>query len=880
MLIERDDELKRLDDLLSLAEKSRGSIAQITGEAGIGKTSLISEFFSQTKGRAVTVWGMCDALFTPRPLGPIYDIAHNLSKKCSQLATTKSDGEVLFPVMYDTMMASSSPIILVIEDIHWADYGTLDFLRFLGRRISLLPVLLIVSYRDDEIGRDHPLIQVIGDLPAANIHRFGLSPLSLEGVEKLNVDRGVPTGEILRVTGGNPFFVTELIASSDTKIDTAPTSVREAVNARLSRISPSERNFLEAASAIPGSIEISLLDPLFNNEAEVLVLACIQRGLLKRDGDGSLRFRHELARLATAGRMTFVEQKKIHEHFLKQLIDQKNPPLDQLVHHASGALATGSVLKYAPIAAEAAAEIGSHREAAAHYATALEFVSDAEPEQAATLYENWAYEAGLALKIDDEVIDARKHAITIWRALGRRDKVGANLRWLSRLHWYRGEAAKATRYSDEAVQILENEGPSKEKAMAYSLRSQLHMLNDRMLEAIEWGEKAIAMASDFDDDEVIVHALNNIGTAKLFRGNKEGLTDMEECLRLARKNTLHEEVARVYTNLAEYAVEFKDFTLAENMLSEGITFSQENDLDSWTYYLVGRLAQLRFEQGRIQDAQTIAEGVLARHNQTLLMKLPALLVYAKVKIRLGASDARKHLTEALRGALATGELQYIIPARIAFVEAAARTGVTPDAKEHFEQIVAHKTDEILIWRWAELWFWARQCGLKVPDEHIKVLPVSYQHVADGDPFVAATVFADLGMAYHQAQCLMLTGDDKDLIAAHRLFMQMGASGDQRIARQKAIQRGIASQLTRKQRGPYAASKSHPLGLTRREQDVLQELVTGATNQEIAKALSRSSRTVENHVSTILQKFNVSNRTEIILRVQNEPWLVPQRQSSL
>ena len=840
---------------------------------------MISELLGQTRGRAITLWGMCDALFTPRPLGPVYDVAHNLNKKCAMLATSKADGDLLFPAIYESMLSSPNPIILVIEDIHWADYGTLDFLKFLGRRISLLPVLLIVSYRDDEIGRDHPLVQVIGDLPASNTHRFSLAPLSSDGVEKLNTHRTVSTDEILKVTGGNPFFVTELLASSDTNINVAPTSVREAVNARLSRVSPSERKFLEAASTIPGSIDINMLDPLFNREAEVLALACIQRGLLKRDGDGALRFRHELARLATTDRMTFVEQKRIHENLLEQLIARENPPLDQLVHHASGAFATSAVLKYAPLAAEQAAKVGSHREAAAHYATALKFISDAEPEQAALLYESWAYEAGLALKIDEEVIDARRHAITIWRALGRRDKVGSNLRWLSRLHWYRGEAAMATRYSDEAVQILEDEGPSKEKAMAYSLRSQLHMLNDRMPESVEWGEKAIAMAGDFDDEEVIVHALNNIGTAKLFRGNKDGLDDMNESLRLARKNALHEDVARVYTNLAEYAVEFKDFELAERMLSEGIAFDIEHDLDSWTYYLIGRLAQLRFEQGRLQDAQIIAEGVLERRDQTLLMRLPALIVLARVKIRADASDARRYLAEALQGALATGELQYIVPARIAYLEAAARAGVTPDAIEHFEELTAHRTEEVLIWRWAELWFWAAQCGLSLPEQHVQKLPEPYRYLSNGEPVKAAEVFKKLGMEYHYAKALMQSDDSEDLIKAHKTFLKLGAKADQRIARQTAIEQGIASQLARKPRGPYTAAKSHPLGLTQREQDVLKELVTGATNQEIAEGLSRSRRTVENHVSTILHKLGVSNRTEIILRIQNEPWLLPAQAAS-
>src|SRR5690606_40088483 len=109
-------------------------------------------------------------------------------------------------------------------------------------------------------------------------------------------------------------------------------------------------------------------------------------------------------------------------------------PLDLLVHHTAGALDGKRVLELAPRAARVAASAGAHREAAAHFATALRFVDEAEPEMAAELYENWAYEAGLALGIDDEVLEARRHAMTRWRAPGRTDKVGGKRRCPAYLH--------------------------------------------------------------------------------------------------------------------------------------------------------------------------------------------------------------------------------------------------------------------------------------------------------------------------------------------------------------------------------------------------------------------------------------------------------------
>jgi len=874
MLIERDNELSSLKTLLENAAQRRGSVAQIVGEAGIGKTSLISLFLEMVPRNFTVSLGMCDALYTPRPLGPVYEAAIGLGGKSRDGAEKRATADELFPRMLSQFQLASEPVICVIEDVHWADNGTLDFIRFLGRRISTLPVLLLLTFRGNEIDANHPLTHVLGDLPSNNLHRIELSPLSSDGIAQLNQSNKMATEDILRVTGGNPFFVTELLASQDGDVSTAPSSVREAVNARLSRISSEERKFLETASLIPVSIRTSHLDSLFDGKAELLASACIGRGLLKREFDGSIRFRHELARLATAERLTSIEQKTVHQNLLKVLLETKSPPLDQLVHHAAGALSTKMVLKYAPIAAAEAAKVGSHREAAAHLATALEFVSEAEPELAARLYENWAYEAGLALKIDDDVIDARRHAITLWRALGRKDKVGENLRWLSRLHWYRGEAGKAAQYSDDAVEILESEETSPEQALAYSLRSQMHMLNDRMEEAISWGEKAIVIADKFDREDVKVHALNNIGTAKIFRGDEAGIALMEDSLQLARKLKRHEDVARVYTNLSEYAVEFRDFDLAERILADGIAFDTEHDLDSWTFYLIGRLAQLRLEQGRLQDAVTIAEGVLKREDQTLLMKLPATIVLAKATMRLGKPGAKTYLSEALQSALSVGEVQYIVPVRTAIIEYGAINGVTADTQEQCKALSRFEANQIMLWRRAEIWLWAQACEIEIEAGLFDDLPAPYQSIRNNSFAEAATQFAAIGMDYHRAYSMMMSGTDAGLLGAHKLAIEMGALPLEKICRDIAASRGLSRKLSRKSRGPYKASRSHPLGLTRKEQEVLGELATGATNSEIAERLSRSRRTVENHVSSILQKMNASNRTDVILRIQNEPWLLP------
>jgi len=878
MLVEREQPVQELLDLARNAGNGRGAIALVGGEAGIGKTSVLEEMRLRASAECTVVWGGCDALFTPRALGPIHDMAESLGDEVKQLIIDGGQSSRLFAAVLRHIESLREPTVLVFEDVHWADHATLDFLKYLGRRVSMLRTLLVMSFRDDEISSDHPLTQVLGELPSSCTHRIALMPLTMDGVNALGASLGQVDDEIYQITGGNPFFVTELLACREDFHESVPASVKDAVGSRLNRLAIVEREFLETISVIPGSVPRHILQPLFGDGGETLAMACVGRNLLMQDVNRSLRFRHELARLATLSRISASEQRTIHARVLDALLAvEPEAALDRLVHHAAGALDSKRVLHYAPRAAASATAVGAHREAAAHLATALKFIDEAEPAEAAQLYEDWAYEAGLALRINDEVLEARRHAITLWRAIGRTDKMGENLRWLSRLHWYRGEAAEATHFADEAVRVLEDTPPSSERAMAYSLRSQLHMLNDRMDEAVEWGNRALRLAAEFDNDEVRIHALNNVGTALIFRDKPEGIELLEESLELALKVGHHEHAARVYTNLAEYGVDFRNFELAERFISDGISFDTQHDLDSWTHYLVGRLAQLRMEQGRLRDAETIAAGVLKLDRLTLLMKLPALIVLARVRIRLGASDAQELGEKALQDAMATDESQYLVPALFSLVEAAWLNNRPNAAAEYLHRLVNVGATQMHPWNIGEAAVWAKRIGLELPEQFNVQLPAPCAAEIDGDFEGAASTWESLGAPYTAALCLMQKGEETTApIIAHaiKLLEPIEARAAATKARKIARDLGLAKQMPRSRRGHYSAAKNHPLGLTKREQDILGLVANGATNRDISEILARSQRTVEHHVSSVLSKLNVANRMEAMLRVQNEPWLLP------
>ena len=878
-LAEREEPLANLLSLSRRAAAGVGSVVLLEGEAGIGKTALLNEFSRAAGTECRVLWGRCDALFTPRPLGPLQDMAQHLSPRVAELLDGTASPAKLFPVLLEELQAAHPPTAMIFEDVHWADHGTLDLIKYIGRRIGTLPALVILSFRKDEVDERHPLSQVLGDLPSNAVTRITLSPLSPEAVATLARAAGRPSADLHRITAGNPFFVTELLAGAVGEHAKLPASIMDAVWARLSRLAPREREVLETISVVPGRVERWLLYALLGPESDAIVESCVAHGLLTQDDGGALMFRHELARQATLARVAKSAQKHIHAKFEAAIsakpLAQEDIALSRHVFHAAGAEDGVRVLDVAPRAAKQAARLGAHQEAAAHLATALRFVAAAPPALAAQLYEDWAYEAGLALRIDDAVIQARLRAVDIWRAQGRSEKVGHNLRWLSRLHWYRGEPEQAGRYADDAVRVLEALPPGPELAMAYSVRSQLHMLNDRMDEAIDWGKRAIALAEQLGEADTRAHALNNVGTALLFSGRSGGREMLEESLSIALAHGFHEHAARAYTNLSEYAVVFKDFAFAERIIADGIAFDTRHDLDAWTHYLVGWQAHLRMEQGRLRDAETIARGVLSLDRLTLVMRLPALTVLAKVRIRLGGKDGPSLLQQALQQALATGEPQRIVPVRFALVEAAWLADDTAACHEHLSTFDTMNLENFDAWGLGELATWRRRAGHEGPLPATDI-PAPRAAELRGAVVAAADEWERLGLPYEAALSLMQVrgaGAKSAFARAVSLLEAMEARPAAMRAREIAQHAGAAADLPPLRRGAYSVARRHPLGLTKRECEILSLVAEGVGNNEIAARLFRSPRTIEHHVSAVLAKLNAANRMEAVLRVRSEPWLI-------
>ncbi|HEX3270356.1 MAG TPA: AAA family ATPase [Ktedonobacterales bacterium] len=864
-LLERDEYVSALDEALRQAASGYGRIVLVSGEAGIGKTALVERFVADAPAERRALWGACEALFTPRPLGPFYDIAQQMAPTIRALLDGETNRPQLFAAILDDL--TRSPAILIIEDIHWADEATLDLIKYLGRRIHRTPSLLILTWRDDELGKDHPLRFVLGDLPAREVTRLRLFPLSHTAVARLAHQAHRSARQLHAITGGNPFFVTEALASDRPGV---PASVSDAVLARLARRSPDARRLVEAVAIAPGQIEQEVVTAISASDDTTLD-ECLSTGVLRLDG-GAIRFRHELARQAVEGALSLARRQALNAQVLHALLERaetsgvEKPSLARLVHHAAAAEDAALVLRFAPDAAQQASARGAHREAAAHYQTALRYANALDPARRAALLDGLANERFLTGRME-EAVAPYEAALALWRALDHTEKVGHTLRRLSRLHWFLGDNVEAERYAMQAVETLETLPPGRELAMAYGNLAHLGTRAAASADTLFWGERAIALAERLGDYETLSYALNSVGSVEIGSGDEQGRIRLEQSLAIALEHGYEEHAARAYANLAINRVVVRQFAEAEHYLQKGIAYCAERDLDPWGHFLRWAQARVRLDQGDWVAAAEEAAAVLSVPWMAVTNRISALLVLGKVQARRGDPSAEALLDEARELALATGEIHRIEQVAAARAEwrwlhgdlsgCVAEVSVT--FRQPFHIVRPWYQSEVVIWLW-------RGGDLTTAPEG--ALPPYALQIA-GDWRAAANAWERLDSPWEQALAL-LDGDEAAQRAALAIFERLGATPAMEIARRKLRQAG-ARGLSR---GPYRVARANPQGLTNRQLEVLPLLAEGRSNAEIAGRLSTSPRTVEHHVSAVLTKLNAHSRAEAVRRAYELGLLAP------
>jgi len=255
-LLERAGFLDTLTGYAQDARQGSGRLVLVSGESGMGKT-VLAEAFQQQLADARWLWGSCDGLLTPRPLGPLFDIGPQAGGELAALCRQGATRDQLFTAFLAGLAAPGPLTVVVIEDLHWADEATADLLSYLGRRLSTMPALVLATYRDEELAGDHPMRVVLGNLATQrSTRRMRIPPLSVAAVAELAAAHEADAAELHRVTGGNPFYLSEILAAGWPSV---PPTVRDAVGARLARATPATRRMVEAASVIRGRVDLVLL---------------------------------------------------------------------------------------------------------------------------------------------------------------------------------------------------------------------------------------------------------------------------------------------------------------------------------------------------------------------------------------------------------------------------------------------------------------------------------------------------------------------------------------------------------------------------------------------------------------------------------------------
>jgi DNA-binding CsgD family transcriptional regulator len=847
-LLERSTFLDTLSGYAAEAGTGNGRLVLISGESGIGKTALIEAFQAQLHG-ARWLWGACDGLVTPRPLGPLFDIAGQAGGQLTQLSRDGATRDQLFDAFLAELDSPAALTVAVIEDVHWADESTVDLLRFVGRRLSRLKALVLVSYRDDE-RTDDSLSMLLGDLATQRAtRRIGLPTLSDEAVRALVGQHDVDASELSKVTGGNPFLVCEAI---DAGWPAIPPTVRDVVGARLARAAGPVRDALQAAAVIGSSADRDLLASVLDG-SPALLDDCLRTGFLTADAS-SLRFRHELLRIAVEQAIAPHRKSELHARLLAVLQDAGDADPAVLAHHAEGAGDADAIRRHALAAARRAAELGAHREAAAQYERARRYADAGDQQALAALQEGLAVEYLLLDRLDDSEA-ALRAALRYRRELGDDLRVGEDLSLLSDVLCYqcRGEASAHAAQESLAVLQLLPAGP--ELAEAHIGVAQAMTSAGRHAEALDGIAQALELAERLGRNDIASSALMAKGDCLIDSGH-DGISFMEQALQLALEAHAEQQVCGAYVCLEDACLSLQRLDEIDRYFRAGMAIGERRELRSSTRCMRVEHADMMLLLGKWDEAAQVCTEILAIPGVSPWNQLYPLRILGTIGGRRGESGHAELLDRSAAFAARGMSVPWLTQVRAVQAELLWLAGepdlACKEAAEAYDQALG-RTD---LWRLGSVAIWLSRLGARVDSRAGVDLPEPYALEIAGDWQGAVVAWERLGRTYDAALARVVnSADEAELRGALAVLDDLGARATAAAARRRMKELGITSIP----RGPRAATRAGPAGLTAREQEVLALLSAGLPDKEISRRLFISERTVHHHVSSILAKIGAPTR---------------------
>ncbi|GAA4677284.1 AAA family ATPase [Pseudonocardia yuanmonensis] len=847
-LLERGTELEALEAAVAGAASGAGSVVLVAGEAGIGKTSLVRAFASRVSGHARVLAGACDDLFSPRPLGPLRDAARHARGPLAAAARS-GDRELVMAAVIDELAGPGPPTVLVVEDVHWADAGTLDVLRHAGRRVPDLPAVLVLTYRDGEAPPGHPLPTLLGALTGPAVRRLAPRPLSPAAVARLSAGTGADVAELHRSTGGNPFFLTEVIAAGAPAADTPPATVVDAVLARIRVLDAPARDALDRLAVVPGGVELPLARALLG---DITVLADAERrGILEVRPD-AVAFRHELARRAVEDALPVLDRMRHHAAVVAALLDRAAPDLVRVVHHAVAAGDERAVAEHGPEAAAQACRAGAQTEGARLYEEVLRVAHLLDGPTRMAVQDAYAWALFHANR-GGEGVAAATEAVRL-REGGDPRALAHALAVLSVQQWSDQQPEAALASATRAAGLAAA-GDCRERVFALTHLGTLLVNLDREAEALGPLEEAVAVAQRVDGRPPPVPLVFR-GRARMALGDDAGYDEARRGLALAREAGDHDAAMMGYLNTAIALWQRGRYDEMDALLAEREEFGRGRDFPFFDNACRSYRLRLRALRGDWAGAEAGYREILDRSGGRGVLLRYGLPGLARLAVRRGDDDAARLVAEALAYVEASASPFQLLPVVATALEHAWLTGEpAPGAVGAARELLAGTDRPGRERERAEVLRGLARLG--EPVATFPGCPTETVAALSGDHRAAAAGWAAIGAPYERALELGASGEPGPAAAALEILDRLGARAA--AARVRAQLRGLG--VRQVPRGARAATRAHPAGLTPRQAEILELVAAGRTNTEIAAQLVLSIRTVDHHVSAILGKLGVAGRRE-------------------
>jgi DNA-binding CsgD family transcriptional regulator/tetratricopeptide (TPR) repeat protein len=664
VFVGRRRELGELERALDATRTGKGASVLVAGEAGIGKTRLASELarLARDNGFSVLFGRSIDLVGTELPYQPFVEALRPLGEP-PQVAEQTPDSQLRafeHTLALLTDGAAAAPVLLVLEDLHWADNSTLDLVVFLAHNVDDLPVLLLATYRADERSsaeRMRRLADGVGRSGTGLVLELG--PLARDEVTALlaahaDVSLSAALADtIVARAEGNPFFAEELFAAADEGGGEVPRGLRDLLLQRVARLDQPTDGVLRLAAAAGRDVGYPLLHAtaqLSEGDLRDSLRRAVEHGVLVAEPEtSSFRFRHALLAEAVYTTILPGEREELHRRLAEELARSgAAAPAELAPHWAAAGLPREALVASVEAARQAEAVFGL-AEARAHLERALK-LWEAVPNAAELVKVDLAELCSWAAELANQTGAAPRAVELVGRAI---DLVGAEDRHRAALlHVDLAEYLYATGSQnaglaalERAVELVPAEPPSPERAYSLGSLAGGLMLAWRHTESLQISEQALAQARDIGAREAEVRALTVLGVDLAYLGRgEEGLAHLRQALQLAEEIGDDVGLERVYINLTDALTMLGRARESARLGQAGLEVMRRYGIHSTV--LVANFIEALLAIGEWDEADSASAAAL----RAITASSPYMLLMLRADLEIGRGDfeaARAHLEAAL-----------------------------------------------------------------------------------------------------------------------------------------------------------------------------------------------------------------------------------------